>query len=131
MFFFCILYFNFLFISTEVSFDERIALELDALDHLDIVESPVAEQPMIIFQKLKDEHNVSPSNEDHKNISEQHFEENSIESDEVRIMIKVLGPKVSVHNCVIIKSLVTFFFNVGGRMVMILSTFCIYNLKFY
>lgn len=86
-----------------MSFDERIALELDALDHLDIAESPVAECQNISFQRPQlddgDEEDdvqhvlfdraadVEPAVE----CLEQHQD---VDCDEVRIMIKVLGPKV-------------------------------------
>lgn len=88
---------------TEVSFDERIALELDALDQLGTDESPVAERQIIAFQRQQSEGNgCDVDNDDQqKTLSksdirrkENLFDQRVLDCDEVRIMIKVLGPKV-------------------------------------
>lgn len=94
-----------------MSFDERIALELDALDQLGAVESPVAERQIITFQRPQqnvsddgdeknDEHQkaLELNNEVRKvdNVPNRPEHHNNLDCDEVRIMIKVLGPKVSV-----------------------------------
>ncbi|VVC45669.1 Hypothetical protein CINCED_3A018950 [Cinara cedri] len=90
--------------ATEVSFDERIALELDALDQLGTVESPVAERQMIAFQRQQSDGNCCDVEDDDDqsktfNRSDVRGKENIMDQrvldcDEVRIMIKVLGPKV-------------------------------------
>lgn len=98
----------FVFSPKEVTFDERIALELDALDQLGTVESPVAERQMIAFHKPQPEN--SPGNIENndqlkasnKSDESQRVEKMSdrpencqvVDCDEVRIMIKVLGNKV-------------------------------------
>lgn len=89
---------------TEVSFDERIALELDALDQLGTVESPVVEQPMISFQRQQldgSNFDVDDNNDQQQTLSrsdvrrkENLFDRQVLDCDEVRIMIKVLGSKV-------------------------------------
>lgn len=89
---------------TEVSFDERIALELDALDQLGTVESPVIEQPMMSFQRQQSDgssFDVDDNNDQQQTLSrsdvrrkENPFDRQVLDCDEVRIMIKVLGPKV-------------------------------------
>lgn len=96
--------------SNEVSFDERIALELDALDQLGAVDSPVAEHQSITFQRPQQNisENVDEKNDEHKKSFEKTIEVRGVDNvlnrpehknldcDEVRIMIKVLGSKVSV-----------------------------------
>ncbi|XP_025423425.1 activated Cdc42 kinase-like isoform X3 [Sipha flava] len=101
-------------ISNEVSFDERIALELDALDQLGAVESPIAEHQIITFQRPQP--NVSEDGDEKNDEHQKLFEKNNeirrvdnvlnqlehhkdLDCDEVRIMIKVLGPKVSGEHC--------------------------------
>lgn len=87
----------------EVSFDERIALELDALDQLGEVESPVAERQAIAFQKPKQEVVAGEKDCDQRKAFDVRRTESVVtadyrrvlDCDEVRIMIKVLGPKVS------------------------------------
>jgi len=92
------------FSTTEVSFDERIALELDALDQLGAVESPEAERQTHTFPVM-----LEPGCD-----REEHFEQRTdragvvdvvdrpehhsrgLDCDEVRIMIKVLGTKVCI-----------------------------------
>lgn len=81
-----------------MSFDERIALELDALDQLGTVESPVSERQIITFQL----HTEGGGDEDQCKAFEIQYAENAdyrqaLDCDEVRIMIKVLGAKVSVE----------------------------------
>lgn len=98
----------FVFSPSEVSFDERIALELDALDQLGTVESPVAERQMIAFHKPQSE-GCASNDEDNiqQKVSNKSGESQRVEKiadrpencqvvdcDEVRIMIKVLGNKV-------------------------------------
>lgn len=85
-----------------MSFDERIALELDALDHLGTVESPVSERQIITFQLPQTEGNYDEEdNNQCKAFEIQHAENvdhrRVMDCDEVRIMIKVLGAKVGVE----------------------------------
>lgn len=85
-----------------MSFDERIALELDALDHLGTVESPVSEQQMLTFQLPHTEENYVDEDDNQCNAFEIQHAENVdhhqvMDCDEVRIMIKVLGAKVGVE----------------------------------
>lgn len=89
-----------------MSFDERIALELDALDQLGTVESPVAERQIITFQKPISNADIVEENNDQQrvfnktdtlcaeNIVDKQESCQVLDCDEVRIMIKVLGPKV-------------------------------------
>lgn len=92
-----------------MSFDERIALELDALDQLGTVESPVAECQIITFQRPqpKVSEDGDEKNHEHQKVFEKNNEvqivdnvlnqnHKDLDCDEVRIMIKVLGSKVSV-----------------------------------
>lgn len=78
---------------------------MDALDQLGTVESPVAERQTINFQKPVLNIDITEEDVDQKNAfdkSEIHCTENVdrqelrnvLDCDEVRIMIKVLGPKV-------------------------------------
>lgn len=87
-----------------MSFDERIALELDALDQLGEVESPVAERQTVAYQRSQSG-NSDKSNGDQgisfdRNETLQmedvvdRLEPKVLDCDEVRIMIKVLGSKV-------------------------------------
>lgn len=78
--------------ANEVSFDERIALELDALDQLGTVESPVAERQMIIFQNIQQVYDGDEGAQV-DTVAKQPAHED-VDCDEVRIMIKVLGSKV-------------------------------------
>lgn len=94
------------FSTNEVSFDERIALELDALDHLGTVESPVAERQSTPFQGPQPDGGDEEDDNQHKAfdkvadvqrvepIVERPEQAQIVDCDEVRIMIKVLGPKV-------------------------------------
>lgn len=96
------------FSSVEVSFDERIALELDALDQLGTVESPESERQMISFQKSQlnggneEDNSQQLQNAFDKSIDvrrvepvvEQPEQCQALDCDEIRIMIKVLGSKV-------------------------------------
>lgn len=97
-----------------MSFDERIALELDALDHLDTVESPVAERQSIPFQGSQPDGGDEEDNNHQKAfdravdvqrvepIIERPEQTQIVDCDEVRIMIKVLGPKVCTQHFEII-----------------------------
>lgn len=90
------------FSSNEVSFDERIALELDALDNLDTAESPVAECQKISFQRPQLDDGDKEDDVQHVLFDRaadvepavECLEQQDVDCDEVRIMIKVLGPKV-------------------------------------
>lgn len=85
-----------------MSFDERIALELDALDQLGAVESPVAERQMHTFPVMQEQ----PGCDEEENCEQRNTFDRSpdvidqpeygrgLDCDEVRIMIKVLGTKV-------------------------------------
>jgi len=87
-----------------VSFDERIALELDALDQLGAVESPVAERQAHTFPVL-----LEPGCDEEENCEQQKTFDRGVDvvdrpqhgrgldCDEVRIMIKVLGSKVCIY----------------------------------
>jgi len=94
-------------IAPEVSFDERIALELDALDQLGAVESPVAERQVHTFPVMHE-----PSCDEEENCEQRKTFDSrgadvesrpehsrGLDCDEVRIMIKVLGTKVSGEQC--------------------------------
>jgi ferritin-like metal-binding protein YciE len=87
-------------------------LELDALDQLGAVESPIAEHQIITFQRPQP--NVSEDGDEKNDEHQKLFEKNNeirrvdnvlnqlehhkdLDCDEVRIMIKVLGPKVNVY----------------------------------
>lgn len=88
--------------SPEVSFDERIALELDALDHLGTVESPIAELQAMAFQRSQSNGGSDEfDNNQHKAFNDRVIDvrrtEDIMDCDEVRIMIKVLGAKVRVN----------------------------------
>lgn len=90
-----------------MSFDERIALELDALDHLGTVESPVSERQIITFPKLLTDSGGDEEDDNHCNAFDVQQTENIdhrrvMDCDEVRIMIKVLGTKVCVEYFVIL-----------------------------
>lgn len=94
-----------------MTFDERIALELDALDHLDTAESPVAECQTITFDRPQPDgdgendvqHGLLDKAADVESDNVEHPEQSQVEDcDEVRIMIKVLGPKVSANNFYVI-----------------------------
>jgi len=81
-------------------------LELDALDHLGTIESPVAEQQVISFQRPQSNRgSIEEDNDQHKVVNDRGINIRQIEDimdhrvmdcDEVRIMIKVLGTKVHV-----------------------------------
>lgn len=102
----CKIFLLFNFSTNEVSFDERIALELDALDHLGTVESPVAERQSTPFQGSQPDVGDEEDDNQHKAfdkvadvqrvepIVERPEQARIVDCDEVRIMIKVLGPKV-------------------------------------
>lgn len=87
-----------------MSFDERIALELDALDQLGEVESPVAERQTVGFRRSQSGNSdkINDSQEIPFNRNEtlqmedvvDRLEPKVLDCDEVRIMIKVLGSKV-------------------------------------
>ncbi|XP_060843490.1 activated Cdc42 kinase-like isoform X3 [Rhopalosiphum padi] len=94
-------------IAPEVSFDERIALELDALDQLGAVESPVAERQVHSFPVMHE-----PGCDEEENCEQRKTFDSKVadvesrpehgrglDCDEVRIMIKVLGTKVSGEQC--------------------------------
>lgn len=93
-------------ITPEVSFDERIALELDALDQLGAVESPVSERQVHTFPVMQE-----PGCDEEENCEQRKtFDRGAdvegrpehgrgLDCDEVRIMIKVLGTKVSGDQC--------------------------------
>lgn len=116
------------FSTTEVSFDERIALELDALDQLGAVESPVAERQAHTFPVM-----LEPGCDEEENFEQQKTFDRGVDvvdrsehgrgldCDEVRIMIKVLGTKVCiyfVHKYIMMISIllicVKFFFLIPG-----------------
>lgn len=79
-------------------------MELDALDQLGTVESPVAERQIITFQKPVLNIDIIEENKQRiskikdtrctKNIVDRQESCQVLDCDEVRIMIKVLGPKV-------------------------------------
>lgn len=87
-----------------MSFDERIALELDALDQLGAVESPVSERQVHTFPVMQE-----PGCDEEENCEQRKtFDRGAdvegrpehgrgLDCDEVRIMIKVLGTKVCIY----------------------------------
>lgn len=98
-------FFKFVFSAPEVSFDERIALELDALDQLGAVESPVAERQVHSFPVMHE-----PGCDEEENCEQRKTFDSKVadvesrpehgrglDCDEVRIMIKVLGTKVRIY----------------------------------
>jgi len=103
-----------------VSFDERIALELDALDQLGTVESPEAERQVHTFPAM---HEPSCDEEESceqdktfdsgADVVDRQEHSRDLDCDEVRIMIKVLGTKVCIffvhkYNIILMNYLILF-----------------------
>jgi len=92
------------FSTPEVSFDERIALELDALDQLGAVESPVSERQVHTFPVMQEPGCSEDENCEQRKTFDRGADVESrpehgrgLDCDEVRIMIKVLGTKVCIY----------------------------------